>query len=83
MAERINTGTVGIARHPQILRVTNIRAKLDLVIALHLGDIAHALELLFTLDQRAVAATDTQPVAEIGPIAGGLTVHVELAQTRK
>src|ERR1700730_5129121 len=54
-----------IARHAQVIGVTDVGAKLELVIALDLGPVAHELVLVFTLEKRAIARVLYQRVAEM------------------
>ena len=86
-AERINTSTIGIARHTQVLGVTDVSTKLKLMVAFHLGYVTHELVLALFFDQRAVATRNAQPVSEIRQVAGGVgsapIVHIEFAQARR
>ena len=73
-----DTGTVGVARHAQILRIANVRSEFDLVIALDAGPVVDNLELVFLLCQRAVAPADVKTVAECSIVIALIyTVSVE------
>ena len=65
MAEGVNAGTVGVARHTQVPGVAEVGAKLELVVASEFRYVSDPLELAFTLDQWAVATRNTQAVAEV------------------
>src|ERR1700737_3313954 len=54
-----------VARDAQVLGVTDVGTKLELVIALDLGPVAHELVLVFTLQKRAIARVLSQRVAEM------------------
>src|SRR5690349_10648580 len=58
-----------IAGNPQIARIANVRAKLDLVVALNLRPVIDELELVFLLNQRTIAAVDSQPIAKVAESA--------------
>ena len=47
-----------------IPRATDVRAEFDVVIALDLAPVVDKLELVFILNQRAVAAVDAEGVTE-------------------
>src|SRR5690348_11835031 len=63
--ESVNTGAVRIARNAQVLCITDVCTELELVIALHLGDVGDPLILRLVLDQRTVAARHAKSVAEV------------------
>src|ERR1041384_1216255 len=57
-----------IARHPQIVSLANVGAELERVIALNLRPVVDELDLLFVLDQRAIASVDAESVSELEQI---------------
>ena len=65
------TGAVRIARHPEVLRITNVCSELDLVIPLDARPVIHNLELIFLFGQWTVATTDVQTVTERPGISSG------------
>src|SRR4051812_46778882 len=74
-----------IAGNPKVHSVANIATKLEFVLASDLRPIIYKLELLLTLDQRAVASVYAQAVAEVcepvskvgGLARGEIITHVQ------
>jgi hypothetical protein len=54
---------IGIARYTQILGIPDITAEPKLVVASHLGPVVNELELLFTLNEGAVAPRYVEAIA--------------------
>ena len=64
MVEVDDARTVGVGGNPQIRRMADVSAKLELVVAQHLGPVVDELSALFLLGERAVAAADAKTLAD-------------------
>ena len=70
LIEGVDAGSVGVARHAQVLRVPNVRTELELVVAFHLRHVGDPLELLLAFDQGTIATRDAQVRRQSSTIRG-------------
>ena len=59
-----NAGAIRVTRHAKVFRIANVRAELDLMVALHAGPVIYDLELVFFFRKGAVAAANVQSVSK-------------------
>src|SRR5581483_448240 len=81
VSEVVNSRAVRVAGNTQVFGITNVGAELELMITVNLCPVGDKLELLLTLNQRTIAARNTQSIAERRPLAVVVPVEVKLAPT--